>query len=167
MFSTRTSQVVPHLSTNRACPCLTSQIRRDAVLSRKYGRTWNDLTRRATCSKKQRDSDGERNLWLGPTTIHRLPPAAWQLRHILMQSVCPWRPCDDRQAALAMPHASQTATKSTKFLVEIGGRVLRHRLQSDCDIVNWQTTKYTPSAACDDHRAKLAKLSRCQTQRYL
>jgi hypothetical protein len=108
MFSTRTSQVVPHLSTNRACPCLTSQIRRDAVLSRKYGRTWNDLTRRATCSKKQRDSDGERNLWLGPTTIHRLPPAAWQLRHILMQSVCPWRPCDDRQAALAMPHTSQS-----------------------------------------------------------
>ena len=39
MFSTRTSQVVPHLSTNRACPCLTAQIERDAVLSRKYGRT--------------------------------------------------------------------------------------------------------------------------------
>ena len=39
MFSNRTSQVVPHLSTNRSCPCLTSQIERDAVLSRKYGRT--------------------------------------------------------------------------------------------------------------------------------
>ena len=46
MFSTWTSQVVPHLSTNRACPCLTSQIERDAVLSRKYGRTYQY---QATC----------------------------------------------------------------------------------------------------------------------
>ena len=37
-YSTRTSHVVPHRTTIRAGTCLTSQIRRDAVLSRSYGR---------------------------------------------------------------------------------------------------------------------------------
>lgn len=38
--STRDSQVVPHLGTNRAALSLTSQIGRDAVLSESYGRGW-------------------------------------------------------------------------------------------------------------------------------
>ena len=38
-YSTRTSQVVPHPSTNRAWACLTSQIGRDAVCPDQYGRT--------------------------------------------------------------------------------------------------------------------------------
>lgn len=38
--STRDSQVVPHLGTNRAALSLTSQIGRDAVLSEPYGRGW-------------------------------------------------------------------------------------------------------------------------------
>ena len=36
--STQDSRVVPHRGTNWAAPWLTSQIRRDAVLSRSYGR---------------------------------------------------------------------------------------------------------------------------------
>ena len=38
--STRDSQVVPHLGTNRAALCLTAQIGRDAVFSESYGRGW-------------------------------------------------------------------------------------------------------------------------------
>ncbi len=37
---TRTSNVVSHHRTNRARPCLTSEIGRDQVLSRWYGRLW-------------------------------------------------------------------------------------------------------------------------------
>ena len=39
---TRTSNVVSHHRTNRARPCLTSEIGRDQVLSRWYGRFWHD-----------------------------------------------------------------------------------------------------------------------------
>ena len=38
--STQDSRVVPHRGTNWAAPWLTSQIGRDAVLSRSYGRGW-------------------------------------------------------------------------------------------------------------------------------
>ena len=37
-YSTRASHVITHRSTNLACWCLTSQIRRDGVLSPEYGR---------------------------------------------------------------------------------------------------------------------------------
>ena len=37
-YSTRTSRVVTHRTTIRAGTCLTSQIGRDAVFSRSYGR---------------------------------------------------------------------------------------------------------------------------------
>ena len=39
-YSTWTSRVVPHRTTIQARTCLTSQIRRDAVLSRLYGRRY-------------------------------------------------------------------------------------------------------------------------------
>ena len=37
--NTTSSRVIPDLSTNQACCCLTSQIGRDTVFSAKYGRT--------------------------------------------------------------------------------------------------------------------------------
>ena len=39
-YSTLYSQVVPHLSTNSANSSLTSEIRRDPVLSAVYGHSW-------------------------------------------------------------------------------------------------------------------------------
>ena len=40
--STQDSRVVPHRGTNWAAPWLTSQIGRDAVLSRSYGRGYRE-----------------------------------------------------------------------------------------------------------------------------
>ena len=42
-YSTRTSRVVTHRTTIRAGTCLTSQIGRDAVFSRSYGRRWSSM----------------------------------------------------------------------------------------------------------------------------
>ena len=42
--STQDSRVVPHRGTNWAAPWLTSQIGRDAVLSRSYGRGYLDFS---------------------------------------------------------------------------------------------------------------------------